>query len=132
MPAKRKCPPRVPQFFERSTGGQVEQIERFLLVLAPFAPHVAEELWQRLGHAESLARAPWPAYDDALTRDDTIEIAVQVNGKLRGRVNIAADADDDAMIGAARALETVQRDLAYKSVKKSICVKGRLVNLIVG
>jgi len=108
-----------------------DQIERFLLVLAPFAPHVCEELWQRLGHAESLTGEPWPSHDEALTIDETVEMAVQVNGKLRGRITVPTDAGDDQIIVTAKALPPVAAALADKPLKRTIVVKGRLVNLIV-
>ncbi|MFO0838888.1 MAG: leucine--tRNA ligase [Phycisphaerae bacterium] len=107
-----------------------DQLERFLRVLAPFAPHICDELWLRLGHGDSIAQAGWPAYDEALTRDDEVEIAVQVNGKLRGRVMIPADADDAAATRAALAVDAVAREIAGRTPKKTIVVKGRLVNVI--
>ncbi|QOJ15691.1 MAG: leucine--tRNA ligase [Planctomycetia bacterium] len=108
-----------------------DQVARFLQVLAPFAPHVAEELWSRLGRTGLVSDAPWPSHDPALLKDDTVEIAVQVNGKVRGRVSVPADADDAAMVTAARTVENVQRELGDRPVRKAVCVKGRLVNLIV-
>ena len=108
-----------------------DQIERFLLILAPFAPHICEELWRRLGHAESLAREPWPTYDEALTRDETVEIAVQINGKVRARIEVAADASDEQIIAAACQNPVIARDLAGRSPRRTIVVRGRLVNLIV-
>ena len=74
-------------------------METFTLLLAPLAPHVAEELWQILGHEQTLAYEPWPTYDPALLKDDEVEIPVQVNGKLRGRVVVPADADGAAHRG---------------------------------
>ncbi len=106
-------------------------LEPFVLVIAPFVPHLAEELWARLGHGESLAYEAWPAYDEALARDDAVEIAVQVGGKIRSRVMVAADADEQTIQEAAMADEKVQADIAGKTVKKVIVVKGRLVNVIV-
>ncbi len=103
------------------------QLMRFLKVLSPFAPHIAEELHERLGGG-LLATAEWPAYDEALTRDELVEIAVQVNGKLRGRVHVAADADQAAMIEAARSIDAVARELAEKPIRRTIAVPGRLVN----
>ena len=105
--------------------------EPFVLLLAPFAPHLAEELWHRLGHDGSLAYAPWPEHDPGLVKEDTVEIAVQVNGKLRGTVAVDADADKDAMLAAAREEENVARYLAEGTVRKEIAVPGRLVNFVV-
>ncbi|WP_261898840.1 leucine--tRNA ligase [Mycobacterium marinum] len=106
-------------------------IEPLVLMVAPLAPHMAEELWQRLGHTNSLAHGPFPAADPAYLIDDTVEYPVQVNGKVRGRVVVAADADDDAVKAAALADEKVQAFLAGASPRKVIVVAGRLVNLVV-
>lgn len=108
-----------------------DQIERFILLLAPFAPHLCEELWRRLGHAESLSHAPWPQYDEALTVDDTIEMAVQVRGKLRGRIRVPPDASDEAIVAAAKAVESVAVELGDNPIQRAIVAKGRLVNLII-
>jgi leucyl-tRNA synthetase len=108
-----------------------DQVERFVLILAPFAPHICEELWQRLGHGQSLTRAPWPSWDEALTRDETVELAVQVNGKVRGRVTVPADATEEQIVCQARGTANVARELAGKTVRRVIVVKGRLINLIV-
>ncbi|MFW6133018.1 MAG: class I tRNA ligase family protein, partial [Planctomycetota bacterium] len=108
-----------------------DQTERFVLVLAPFAPHLAEELWEKLGHAESLAYAPWPAYDEALIAAETVELAVQVNGKVRGRVSVPADADEDAVVRAALDDEKVAAAVEGGNIVKRIVVPGRLVNLVV-
>jgi len=108
-----------------------DQAGRFVLVLAPFAPHLAEELWERLGHDESLAYEPWPTYDEAMIAERTVELAGQVNGKLRGRITVPADADRDACIAAAVAEPKVAAALEGKSVVKQIVVPGRLVNLVV-
>jgi len=108
-----------------------DQAERFVLVLAPFTPHLGEELWQRLGHDKSLAYEPWPAYDEAMIAEETLELAVQVNGKVRGRIRVAADADDDAVIEAALAEPKVAAAVIGKTIVKKIVVPGRLANLVV-
>lgn len=105
------------------------QAERFALILAPFAPHIAEEMWSRLGHAGSLAHEPWPTYDEGMLRDSTVEIPVQVNGKLRERVTVAAGADVKALEAAG--LEAARPHIEGKSVKKVIVVPGKLVNVVV-
>ncbi len=105
-------------------------LEPFVLLLAPFAPHIAEELWQRLGHTESLAHAPWPTYAEGLARDEAVEIAVQVNGKIRDRITVPADADDATLEALARSTEAARKFIAGKTVRKVIVVKGRLVNII--
>lgn len=106
-------------------------VEPLVLMLAPLAPHMAEELWLRLGHTTSLAHGPFPVADPAYLVDDTVEYPVQVNGKVRGRVTVAADADQDALKAAALADEKVQAFLAGASPRKVIVVPGRLVNLVV-
>ena len=100
-------------------------------MLAPFAPHICEELWHRLGHEDLVCQQAWPTFDEALTKDESVEIAVQVKGKVRGRLTVAADATDDEIIAAAQEIPAVAKDLAGKPIRKSIVVKGRLVNLIV-
>ena len=105
--------------------------EPFVLLLSPFAPHLAEELWRQLGHDESLAYAEWPAFDPEFLREDAVEIAVQVNGKLRGTVSVAAEASKDAMLAAARDEPNVARYLEGGTVRKEIAVPGRLVNFVV-
>ena len=106
-----------------------DQAERFVLALSPFAPHVAEELWSRLGHERSLAHVPWPTYDPAHLVEDEIEFVIQVNGKLRGKVRCAKDAEQDAVVEAARA--EVPSWLEDKQVVKTVVVPGRLVNFVV-
>jgi leucyl-tRNA synthetase len=105
--------------------------ESFVLLLAPFAPHLAEELWERLGHAESLAYAPWPVHDEQYLVEDTVEVPVQVNGKLRSKVVVAADAPKEVLLEAAKADARVMPHLEGKSIVKEIVVPGKLVNLVV-
>ncbi len=105
--------------------------EPFVLILSPFAPHLAEELWQILGHDESLAHEPWPAFDESKIAEATVEVPVQINGKLRSRVRIAADADAAAMEAATREDATVAAYLEGKRVMKVIAVPGRMVNFVV-
>ncbi|MEM7216788.1 MAG: leucine--tRNA ligase [Pseudomonadota bacterium] len=102
------------------------------LVLSPITPHVCHALWQALGHSEPMVDAAWPAVDDAALERSTIELVVQVNGKLRARIDMAADADETAAREAALADENVQRFVADKSLRKAIYVPGKLVNLVVG
>ena len=108
------------------------QAERFVLVLSPFAPHLAEELWAKLGHTKTLAYEPWPAVDPSLLVESTVEIPVQVNGKLRGRVTVPADAKQEAVLKAAQADPAITAHLAGKTIRKVIFVPGRLLNLVVG
>jgi leucyl-tRNA synthetase len=105
--------------------------EMFVKILSPFAPHLAEELWQRLGHPTTIAYEPWPAHDEAKLARDLMVIAVQVAGKLRGQVEVAPDAAEADILAAAQADAKVQSFIAGKPIKKAIYVKGRLVNLVV-
>ncbi|MGV0714631.1 leucine--tRNA ligase [Mycolicibacterium sp. XJ662] len=106
-------------------------VEPLVLMLAPLAPHLAEELWRRLGHDTSLAHGPFPVADPQYLVEDTVEYPVQVNGKVRGHITVAADADADAMEAAALADEKVQAFLNGATPKKVIVVAGRLVNIVV-
>jgi leucyl-tRNA synthetase len=106
-------------------------VEPLVLMLAPLAPHLAEELWQRLGHTTSLVHGPFPVADPTYLVEDTVEYPVQVNGKVRGRITVAADADAETMEAAALADEKVRAFLAGATPKKVIVVPGRLVNLVV-
>jgi leucyl-tRNA synthetase len=105
--------------------------EMFVKILSPFAPHLGEELWQRLGHTHTIAFEPWPAYDEAKLARDIMQIAVQVSGKLRGQIEVAPDASEADILATAQADAKVQSFVAGKPVKKAIYVKGRLVNLVV-
>jgi leucyl-tRNA synthetase len=109
-----------------------EAAEALTLVLSPFAPHLGEELWQRLGHGQSLAYEPWPSFDPALVKDDFVEIGVQVNGKLRGTVKVGVDAPEAAAKEAALAEEKVRSYVEGKTVRKFIYVPGKIINFIVG
>ncbi|MBD2863862.1 leucine--tRNA ligase [Paenibacillus oceani] len=109
-----------------------EAMNHFVQMLSPIAPHLAEELWERLGHNESITYAEWPAYDEALTVDDEVEIVVQVNGKIADRVKIASGIDEAAMQEIAFGLDKVKEATNGKTVRKVIAVKGKLVNIVVG
>jgi leucyl-tRNA synthetase len=103
----------------------------FVLVVAPFAPHLAEELWERLGHTESLAREPWPAYDPAKLASDTVEVVLQVNGKVRSKATVPVEATEVELERTAFADPHVQRYVAGKTVVKKIVVRKKLVNIVV-
>ncbi|HUB27308.1 MAG TPA: class I tRNA ligase family protein, partial [Tepidisphaeraceae bacterium] len=105
--------------------------ENFTLMLAPLAPHIAEELWQKLGHKQSLARHPWPAVDESKLAESSIELPVQVNGKLRGKVTVPATASESEVLAAAESAEAVKPWLAGKTVAKRIYVPGKLVSFVV-
>ncbi|SDO66403.1 leucine--tRNA ligase [Geodermatophilus sp. DSM 45219] len=106
--------------------------EPLVLMVAPLAPHIAEELWSRLGHGQSLAWAPFPEADERWLVEDTVQVAVQVNGKVRAQVGVPAAADAAALEAAARADEKVAAQLAGKTVRRVVAVPGRLVNFVVG
>jgi leucyl-tRNA synthetase len=106
-----------------------DQAERFLLALAPFAPHLAEELWERLGHGPSIARAPWPEVDEAYLEEEKFELVVQVMGKVRGKAEAPRSASKEQLEELARA--TAEKQLAGREVVKVIVVPGRLVNFVV-
>ncbi|ODS57041.1 MAG: leucine--tRNA ligase [Acidobacteria bacterium SCN 69-37] len=108
-----------------------EAIEALVRLLSPFTPHLSEELWERLGHDDGVVAAGWPVFDAAAAAEDEIEIPVQINGKLRARLTIAAGASDEATREAALALPAIQTHLAGAEVVKTIVAGGRLVNIVV-
>lgn len=108
-----------------------KQAEKFLLVLAPFAPHIAEELWASLGNNHSLAYEPFPAYDEKMLAEDTVELPVQINGKVRGKISVPASADEQAVLDAAMADEKIAAQLDGKAIVKKILIPGRMLNLVI-
>jgi leucyl-tRNA synthetase len=106
-------------------------VERLVLLLAPFAPHLGEELWQRLGHPGSLAYEPWPKFDAADLVEATLTLPVSINGKLKDTLEVPRGADRETVEKMVLANERVQRSLAGKPVRKVIYVEGRMVNLVV-
>ena len=102
-----------------------------VLLLAPFAPYLAHELWELLGERGNLLKAPWPKYDPELAKEEEIEIPVQINGKLRSRIVVPADATEDFVVERALADEKVQSFIAGKQIVKKIFVPGKLLNLVV-
>jgi leucyl-tRNA synthetase len=109
-----------------------EAIEALVLMVSPFAPHTAEELWERLGHSGGLTAAGWPSFDAEAAKAAAIVVPVQVNGKLRGRVTVSPEATDEQIQAAALADPGVQAHVAGKTVKKVIVARGRLVSVVVG
>lgn len=107
-------------------------MEAFVKLLSPIAPHIAEELWSLLGHQETIAYEAWPTYDEALTVDDEVEIVIQVNGKIKDRLLVAANADEESVKEKALALDLVKEAIEGKTMKKCIVVPKRLVNIVVG
>jgi len=106
-------------------------LDQFVLILSPFAPHVAEELWSVLGHRESLAYEPWPAYDPAKLVEENVEVVLQVNGKLRGKITVPVGLSEDEVQKRAFDDENVKKFVEGKSVVRVICVKDKLVNVVV-
>jgi leucyl-tRNA synthetase len=108
-----------------------ESLELVVLMLAPITPHISHTLWHALGHEEAVVNARWPEIDEAAMKQDKIELMVQVNGKLRSKIAVAADADQAAVEAVAFAEENVQRFTEGKEVRKVILVPGRLLNIVV-
>ncbi len=108
-----------------------EGVRKLLLLLAPIAPHIADELWERRGFAGSVHQQTWPEFDAAALEQDTLTLAVQVSGKRRGEVTVPKDADKDAVLAAAKTEPNVARHLEGKQVVREIVVPGRLVNIVV-
>ena len=117
------------EFYDK--GVNKAEYKTFLALLNPFAPHITEELWQQLGETGLLSVAPWPTYDEAKTVESTVELAVQVNGKLKCTIKLAVDADKQTAIDTALAEEKVQHAIEGKQIVKQIVVPGKIVNLVV-
>jgi leucyl-tRNA synthetase len=109
-----------------------EAVEALVRMIAPFAPHTAEEMWERLGHADGLSVSSWPAFDAEAAREEAITVPVQVNGKLRSRLTVAASATEEQLREAALADAVVQGYTAGKTVRKVVIAGGKLVNVVVG
>ena len=117
---------------EVAAGGFMPEVVRtLLLLLAPFAPYLAHELWEIIGEKSNLLREPWPQFDAALAKEDEIEIAIQVNGKLRSRLTVPADSSEEALRERALADEKVKASMDGKQIVKAIVVPGKLVNVVV-
>ncbi|OUP04815.1 leucine--tRNA ligase [Anaerofilum sp. An201] len=114
---------------EAAGGATRAELEVLVQLTNPFAPHITEEVWERMGHSDQLAYHPWPSYDETKCVESTVEIAVQVNGKLRARLTVAADIAKEDAIAAAKAEPSVAAALEGKTVVKEIFVPGKLVNL---
>jgi leucyl-tRNA synthetase len=110
----------------------IDGMKHFVQLLSPIAPHIAEELWERMGESTSITYAPWPTYDESWTIDNEVEIVIQVNGKIIERAMVAADADEQTLQANAIELEKVQEAMQGKQIRKVIAVKGKLVNIVVG
>jgi leucyl-tRNA synthetase len=109
-----------------------EAVEALVRMLSPFAPHMCEELWEALGHPGGIVAAGWPEFDEAVARASEIVVPVQVNGKVRGRITVAADAGEDQLREAALADPQVKVHTDGKTIKKVVVAKGKLVSIVVG
>jgi leucyl-tRNA synthetase len=116
-----------------SAGGLTQdQAKRLALVLAPFAPHVAEEIWSRLGETTSIALASWPSYDEAMLREDEVDMPIAIQGKVRSHIRVPTGADPAALEKLALADPKVQELTGGKSIRKVIVVPGKMINLVLG
>ncbi len=106
-------------------------IESVIVLLSPIVPHLAEELWEALGNRDSVLEVAWPAYREEAIAEDELLIVVQVNGKVRSRFNIAADANEEAIKAAALSDERIETRIAGRQAKKVIVVQKKLVNIVV-
>ena len=107
-----------------------EFMEKFVLLLSPFAPHLAEELWDKLGHGKTLAYEAWPTYEEALTLESEVELVVQINGKILARIVVPADASQEEILAKAKSEEAIAPKILGKTMIKEVVVSGRLVNLV--
>lgn len=118
-------------FFTKEPIRPKKAMESLVLLLSPYAPHIAEELWQALGHATTLAYERWPDYDESLTKSAEVEVPLQINGKVRAKVTVSADATAEDLERAARSHERIEEILGGKQIAKAIVVPGRMVNFVV-
>ncbi|NTU66491.1 MAG: leucine--tRNA ligase [Candidatus Moranbacteria bacterium] len=116
---------------EKETVIFKDEYGKFLILLSPFAPHIAEELWSRIGNDKSIFLESWPEYDAELAKDEEAEVVIQVNGKVRDKMTVSADMDEEEMKALAIASEKVQAHISGKEIRKIIVVKGRLVSIVV-
>jgi leucyl-tRNA synthetase len=105
--------------------------EGLVKMLSCICPHICEEMWEMLGHTETIAYESWPTYDEAKTDDETVEVVLQINGKLRGKINLPVDMDKDAAIAAAKADERIASAIEGKTIVKEIAVPNKIVNIVV-
>lgn len=125
----------IAKFVDISEQGRAvmqEALEAAVLLLGPIVPHISHQLWNELGNEGDALTAAWPQVDESALVQDTIQLVVQVNGKVRAKINVAADADEDVVLHTALADENVQKHMADKTIRKKIVVPGRLVNIVVG
>jgi leucyl-tRNA synthetase len=105
-------------------------VEAFVKILFPFAPHITSEAWQRLGHREDLMQTDWPAHEEEKLEVESVTIAVQIDGKFRGTIEVPADVQKEEALETAKADEKVKKFLSGKSIRREVYVPGRLVNLV--
>jgi leucyl-tRNA synthetase len=117
-------------FFLKCDVRPRDAMEKLVLLLSPLAPHIAEELWQLLGHHQTLAYEPWPAFDPAAIREDSVEVPVQIKGKLRARITVPLGASAQDTEAAARADQRIAELLAGQTIVKVVVVPGRMVNFV--
>jgi leucyl-tRNA synthetase len=130
-PAVRRAEGQAPAESPGTQAVLKEAIEALVLMLSPFTPHMAEELWEQIGREGGIVFAPWPGFDAAVAKADDVVIPVQVNGKVRGRVTVPADSSEDAIREAALADPSVATHIAGKSLVKVIVAKGKLVSIVI-
>ena len=107
-----------------------ETFEPFILLLAPYAPHLAEELWEKIGNKAPVCLVSWPEWKEELTKDDEVTVVVQINGKVRSKMQMASDSGTDTMESEAMKLDRIQELIAGKEIKKVITVPNKLVNIV--
>jgi len=117
-------------FFTKETVRPKKAMETLVLLLSPFAPHMAEELWETLGHSTTLAYEAWPMFDESATRSAEVEVPLQINGKVRAKIVVAADCSAEELEQAARSHERITELLEGKQIVKAIVVPGRMVNFV--
>jgi leucyl-tRNA synthetase len=118
-------------FFTKESTRPKSAMKDFVLLLSPFAPHLCEELWSILGHSKTLAYEPWPQFDPALTLDASIEVPVQINGKVKAKILVDADISKEDLELTAKSDEKIARMIGDKTIVKAIVIPGRMVNFVV-
>jgi len=107
-------------------------MENFVLLLAPFAPHIAEEIWEILGHKKSTSYEPWPIYDEAKCAESTVEVVLQINGKVRSKIAVTRDTSNTELERLAFADSNIRRYTDGKHIIKKIIIPNKLVNIVIG
>ncbi len=108
-----------------------EAVEKMIMLLSPFAPHICEELWERMGYQTLLTMNPWPSYEPELAKEERVTIVVQINGKLRDRFEADRDADEEELKKTALGLEKIRNIIGDKEVKKVIHIKNKIINIVI-